>query len=260
MANDYKRMWTREELEDTYKLDLSEVKEIDDVKTIYISKKEAFEIGSHNHILVKNDSSYILLSLAQKDVSTNYTNWVYNSTAGNSISIIDETSELYCLSLYRTIYVDSISFDALTRVTPTDVSIIEDQGKLELLLEHDSHVLAVNDTPNQFLQRRLDKPSAEWFSETSPEDFETWLLGKPFHEGQIIYLNYGEGGGWFIKKGIKYMALNPQINSTIFSGTNIILDFALLNNAIEFRGYNLSSGVAEVVTFSFNDIIEFKIF
>lgn len=47
----------------------------------------------------------------------------------------------------------------LENSVPTDVSIIEDQGRLELMLEHDGNVLAVNDTPNQFLQRRLDKPS-----------------------------------------------------------------------------------------------------
>ena len=47
----------------------------------------------------------------------------------------------------------------IEKAIPTDVSIIEDQGKLELMLEHDGNVLAINDTPNQFLQRRLDKPS-----------------------------------------------------------------------------------------------------
>lgn len=50
-------------------------------------------------------------------------------------------------------------FEELVRATPTEVSIIEDQGKLELMLEHDGNVLAVNDTPNQFLQRRLYKSS-----------------------------------------------------------------------------------------------------
>ena len=62
-------------------------------------------------------------------------------------------------------------FEELVKVTPTDVSIIEDQGKLELMLEHDGNVLAINDTPNQYLQRRLDKPSKVIESVISEQDY-----------------------------------------------------------------------------------------
>lgn len=68
---------------------------------------------------------------------------------GNTDGSVDWTTETISE------LVNESEFEELVRATPTSVSIIEDQGKLELMLEHDGNVLDINETPNIFLQKKL---------------------------------------------------------------------------------------------------------
>ena len=210
MANDFKRMWTKEELKSNSVLDLPDIPEV---------------VDDNSPDIIRVQGKLYYKKEVTKDEVTNLTgtSWKFNETInfydvdidhleldyisnkktygditaiayGGGIILYspDDTGHQYydgkwINEEYRNIEIigglyaedmDIIGFlkvnatllplytyfevgadEELVKSIPTDVSIIEDQGKLELMLEHDGNVLAINDTPNQFLQRRLDKPS-----------------------------------------------------------------------------------------------------
>lgn len=244
MANDYKRMWTKEEIKSNSVVELPDIPEVVDANSPDIIRvqgklyyKDIKEGGSDltNTKWVFNET--IMFTGTTITANINY----FDSDNKTFIKIIISTTNINGLQTnapadymtttlydpntdlggwgkqsYRTITitggddvtnVDLITFlkenailleggkttynykelgveDALVKSIATDVSIIEDQGKLELMLEHDGNVLAVNDTPNQFLQRRLDKPSAVWTPSNS-QTLKEWLNDNWTHVGYI---------------------------------------------------------------------------
>ena len=239
MANDYKRMWTREELE---KLAPSSVeykspslnKSLKSKIVVFYNRTQYLRHGIErllytvdfnnnifnemtiNQIFVIDGVVYNKIEIWERnyDRSTVVTYYDVNGTSyivatrtvSQSISWVDDKYKhnimcgsglrwglTSCIENVRNIST-SVEYDELVdipidtteleKATPTDVSIIEDQGKLELMLEHDGNVLAVNDTPNQFLQRRLDKPSAVWTPSNS-QTLKEWLNDNWTHVGYI---------------------------------------------------------------------------
>ena len=262
MANDFKRMWTKEELKDTYKLNIEW-----DATTTYSSydytKEELFNISKYNNVLV-NGKFLFRKTYSDYDRSKSIAYTLVRNNTMYSLSLnFDEEPYAYSIGIDRDTILFGSHFEELVRATPTDVSIIEDQGKLELMLEHDGNVLAINDTPNQFLQRRLDKPSAEWNSETSESDLHTWLFGQELYVGQIVYFyRYGSmypcmftgksGGG-----SISILNFKPLSNEIVDGG--LVLTFEITNQT-ENITCNLHYGTTTSVQWSLLDIYVFKLF
>lgn len=284
MANDFRRMWTKKEIESNSVVDLPDIPSVVDANSpdiimvqgkLYYRKEvtaddvtdltgtkwhfnETLSITSYNKWNI-NFNGYIKTpSYMSNRVYTSFTGLLTNievqsgnqttvnflvgenqmGTGGiyadgwnaafevdRNIEVIGgqdvENADLIAFlqtnaTLLTTIhtYVEVGAYEELVKVIPTDVSIIEDEGKLELMLEHDGEVLAVNDTPNQFLQRRLDKPSAEWDSETSEIDLSTWFNAQEINQWQYINIQIS---------GTSYMCI---INSLV-KPSNLILMYAM---------------------------------
>ena len=167
MANDFKRMWTKEELKDTYVLKLDDFSTGGEVYHKYgYTKDLLIKMSYYDKILVIDKyGNHLLFNKKRTEIENGEPYIVaYSLLEGRESNILylnlDE-GDNYNISISYFHLTDGHTHENLVRETPTDVSIIEDQGKLELMLEHDGNVLAINDTPNQFLQRRLDKPTSQ---------------------------------------------------------------------------------------------------
>ena len=313
MANDYKRMWTREEIKgmggDTQvfqeHLDGKEGKISyreagDNVEFQFAYDKEAtlvevYQIGSgyqehgvdKSGIFVSNgivfnkiqiDSGYVYYKQASgnriavrnhygwldenyRTIKTSKYTGVWEWLMSNATKISDINEHIKYNQTDNDIFVTSNYLEHTIKAIPTDVSIIEDQGKLELMLEHDGNVLAINDTPNQFLQRRLDKPSAVWDASTSETDLASWLEEKKssMYVGQIV-LYYDDG------KGDKYYCIVTNVNTHgsialktlgIYLDEGIIksIDFNNDSERVYYGQYNANDSYS-----LYNDIMWLKLF
>lgn len=258
----FKRMWTEEEIKDTYFLNIDY---FEDDANISITKELFEKIVSKNILCVTNSDNeksyyYVVTEYINGDEHQKF----YESDTGfnhYTIGVVHEGGSYYALQLGHNRTINDDDFENLVRVTPTDVSIIEDEGKLELMLEHDGNVLSVNDTPNQFLQRRLDKPSVEWNRSTSSEDFGTWLQEQlpNMYVGQYVYLRDAEidEDMFFIlvSKNATRFTLKPIFNVN-YGGYVYQYTFIINESEIAINIYENADGI----TLSFNDAISMKLF
>ena len=260
MANDFKRMWTKEEIKDTYFLNI----EYFEVGSVPITK-EIFEKIVSKNILCTIDADgnkfyYPCTRDYSYDINERQKYYTMTSAYNYELGVIQE-GEIYYLEFSSSRNINENDFENLVREVPTDVSIIEDQGKLELMLEHDGNVLAINDTPNQFLQRRLDKPSAEWDGDTSPTDLQTWLEEKlsTMHVGQVVSFRDINGNYTNIYCLCTYVGdVLTLVPLGVFSGidslvTNIYVDISEQQFTISEYGENDKF-------FDFVDFQNFKLF
>lgn len=236
MANDFKRMWTKEELKDTYYLPRYIENE-----TITIDEKTFNSIKKHSTIAIYDDiQSWVYYHLTSSTICNKNNVETHIFIADTNVLRVDKENNEYTIRQIISEYININHFEDLVRATPTDVSIIEDQGKLELMLEHDGNVLAINDTPNQFLQRRLDKPSAKWNKGTSPTDLKTWLEEKmsSMYRGMVVYED------------------DEDVNQTLWG----VVDNASHNN-VTIKPYSIYRANDKVIyTIAFNLITETIIF
>ena len=318
MANDYKRMWTKEEIKSNSVLELPDIPEVVDANSpdiirvqgklyykdtsdnsnnltgsTWVFKNDIPNIyygATYNIHFTSNNKNFTRIRFAYQGVTVIY----FSDISGSEITVARGTwkmpeyqtititggSDVENINLINNLmlvastlnnkkqysYKELGADEELVKSIPTAVSIIEDQGKLELMLEHDGNVLEVNDTPNQFLQRRLDKPSAEWNNETSPEDFATWWneVKNTLYKGQIVFLNYGDGQGYYLYNGNynsepSFTPLNVQINSVLFEEQSLIY---LLNVGYEINVHSIyvGTGVLGNTQLSFNEMLEVKLF
>lgn len=170
MANDFKRMWTEEEINKSVVI-------LDEIgidlpfgdATIDITKEQYDKLLNCRFIQPNKSGGggpvYCSLS------SSKWSNIDYDEGLGDFINIWWDGT--YKLSRATNQVITSYMYEELVRSTPTDVSIIEDQGKLELMLEHDGNVLAVNDTPNRYLMRSWQAPKIKYLLDyTLSDDYE----------------------------------------------------------------------------------------
>lgn len=326
MANDYKRMWTKEEIKSNSVLELPDIPEVVDANSpdiIRVQGKLYYKTSKDGDVADLTGTKWLFNDVLQ-NITPNewYINFVSYAEQGGTTSKWTKFSGIRLMSgnngvayevdgssgRYTTVYtrfsywyyeasktieisggddvtnVDLITFlkenailleggkttynykelgveDALVKSIATDVSIIEDQGKLELMLEHDGNVLAVNDTPNQFLQRRLDKPSAVWDASTSETDFETWYENNRnnMYVGQIIELYVDDVNFLAIIRGIDTIGNMNGIPLTVYADTDgeIVLNFAInpLSSEISFGRYKTTNKY-----FSWQDVISVKLY
>lgn len=74
------------------------------------------------------------------------------STFGQYVIPNDESEYVF----YKNVsFVDGTQYEDLVKATPTDVHLVEDQGKLQLQLEHDSEVLSIDEGVNDILGRNF---------------------------------------------------------------------------------------------------------
>ena len=255
MANDMKRMWTKEDInKNSVKLKDIGIELLYD-SSVEISKEQYDYLLGSMFIIGTNDLTYYSLA------SHKWANIDFDDGLLEIIRIIDDGNGKYVFDHVSGQIVTSYLYEELVRATPTDVSIIEDQGKLELMLEHDGNVLAINDTPNQFLQRRLDKPSAEWDGDTSPTDLQTWLEEKlsTMHVGQVVAFRDIGGNYTNIYCLCTYVGdVLTLVPLGVFSGidslvTNIYVDISEQQFTISEYGENDKF-------FDFVDLQNFKLF
>lgn len=307
MANDYKRMWTKEEIKSNSVLELPDIPEVVDANSPDIIRVQGKLYYKEKDIIDKTTSYYFneTLPTSLQSVGTFYITfysgrnfkfdyitftgggpqmyvaygpaveeyyvytdgwvhrWYRTCTFVGDIpsglqTILNDNAELVAKTDEKIVYLykELGADEELVKSIPTDVSIIEDQGKLELMLEHDGNVLAVNDTPNQFLQRRLDKPSAEWNDTTSSEDFGSWYLSnKPQSNGTIFYFEHGSARKYYcIYTGYDtYICFAPSrtVTGTV-DGFVYSVRISTSNNTISLDCLKSSQVVTE--TLSFNDI------
>lgn len=85
----------------------------------------------------------------------------------------------------KTLYIE----EGTTTGDVKSTQIIEDQGKLEIATyDSQGNVINSNDSPNTLIQRRLDKPSAEFDSSTNPTGLTAWWNTNfpKMYRGQIV--------------------------------------------------------------------------
>lgn len=106
-----------------------------------------------NYDILKIDNSYYY------KMYVNDTNVVYRSndetgwTQSIELAINDDNELIF--NNYEFTPVQDWQFYELVEVTPTDVRLIEDQGKLQLQLEHDSQVLSIDEDVNNLLGSKV---------------------------------------------------------------------------------------------------------
>ena len=168
-----KLSWTKEEIKDTYVLKLDDFSIGGEVYTKYgYTKDLLIKMSYYDKILVIDKYEQHLLFYKQRTEIENGEPYIvaYNLLEGTESNILylnlDEVDN-YSISIGYFYLTDAYRYDNLANTVPNDAYIVEDQGKLKLKLAHNGNILKVNDTPNQFLQRNLNKPAFRWNGSSS---------------------------------------------------------------------------------------------